>query len=163
MNQRRKEKTVRDLIPSDVLVQPLVGTTREEAITELLNALVIHGVLDLQREKGVRESLLERERVASTGIGNGLAVPHAKSKYAERMGVAVGLSERGIDFGARDGEPARTVILWVCPPKATQEHLALMRALATLAQDPKMTARLAKSRDRKGFLAIVEQVTVERK
>jgi len=55
------------------------------------------------------------------------------------------------------------VILWVCPPKATQEHLALMRGLATLGQDPKMTARLAKSRDRKGFLAVVEKIAVEKK
>ncbi|MHC4547856.1 MAG: PTS sugar transporter subunit IIA [Planctomycetota bacterium] len=156
--RRRDTKTLRGLVPSDVLVQPLKGATREAAIGELLNALVIHGVLDLERETGVREALLQRERVASTGIGNGLAIPHAKSKFAERLGVAVGLSEAGVDFEAHDGEPAHVVVLWICPPRATQEHLALMRGLATLAQDPKMTARLAKCKDRRGFLALVEQI-----
>jgi mannitol/fructose-specific phosphotransferase system IIA component (Ntr-type) len=163
MAERRREKTVRDLIPSDVLVRPLQATTKEEAIAELLNALVIDGVLDLSREASVRDLLLEREKVASTGIGNGMAIPHAKNKFAERLGVAVGISDDGIDFAAHDGQYAHVVVLWICPPKETQAHLALMRALASVAQEEKVMWRLAGCKDKRSFLGILEEIPAEKK
>ena len=160
--QKRKDvKTVRDFVPSDVIVQHLQTTDKAEAIGELLNALVIAGVLPLDKEKMVLEAILERERVASTGIGNGLAMPHGKSKFAERFGVAVGLSEPGIEFGAHDDIPAFIVVLWVCGPKDTKRHLALMRGLATVAKDPNLSGTLAGCRDKKSFLDVLEKVPIE--
>ena len=119
--QRRHHErtTLESLLPSPPLVQTLYCTEKEDAIKELLNALVIDGVLDLSREKSTLEQILEREKVATTAIGRGIAVPHAKSKFAERFGLAIGLSDDGIDFGARDGSPTRVIFLWVCPPAAT--------------------------------------------
>jgi len=160
---RRESTTVKDLVPSDVLVQHLKATTKRAAIQELVNALAIHGVIDLSREREVLDAMLERERVASTGIGNGMAIPHGKNKHADRLGVAVGLSEEGIDFAAHDGQPAHVVVLWICPPAATPEHLALMRALAGVAREPDHTKRLAKARDRRQFLAVLGDIEVETK
>jgi PTS system fructose-specific IIC component len=163
MAERRREKTVRDLLPSDVIVRRLKAETKEEAITELLNALVIDGVLDLSREASVRDSLLQREQVASTGIGNGMAIPHAKNKFAERLGVAVGISDQGLDFGAHDSQYAHVIVLWICPPKETQAHLALMRGLATVAQEEKVMWRLAGCKDKRTFLGFLEDVPAEKK
>jgi mannitol/fructose-specific phosphotransferase system IIA component (Ntr-type) len=160
---RRKEKTLRDLIPTDVIVQLLKADTKNDAIAELLNALVIHGAADLSREGALREAFLERETVASTGIGNGLAIPHIKSKFADKMAVGVGLSERGIDFGAHDGQPARVVVMWICPPAETQTHLALMRGLAAMGREGENIDSLAKARDRRAFLAAAEEISVEPK
>jgi PTS system fructose-specific IIC component len=161
--KRRKGRTVRDVVPSEVSVLDLKATTKEEAITELLNVLVIAGILDLSRETTVRDSILERERVASTGIGNGIAIPHAKSKFADGFGLAVGLSHDGIDFNAYDDIPAFVVALWVCPPAATQEHLALMRGIASIAKDPNVAGTLAGCRDKRGFLDFLEQIAIEEK
>jgi len=163
MAERRREKTVRDLIPSNVQVRLLKASTKEEAITELLNVLVIDGVLDLSREASVRDSLLQREQVASTGIGNGMAIPHAKNKFAERLGVVVGISDQGLDFGAHDDQYAHVIVLWICPPKETQAHLALMRALASVAQEEKVMWRLAGCKDKRTFLGILEEVPAEKK
>jgi len=160
---RRKEPTLKDLIPGDVLVQQLSAETKEQALGELLNALVIHGAADLNREGSLKEAFLEREKVASTGIGNGLAIPHIKSKFAERMAVGVGLSERGIDFGAHDGRPARVIVMWLCPPAETRAHLALMRGLAAMGRDEENVERLAKTRDRRTFLAVADEIGVEPK
>lgn len=160
---RKKEKTLREMIPTDVIVQPLKAATKEEAIAELLNALVIHGAADLTRESALLEAFLEREKVASTGIGNGLAIPHIKNKFAEKMAVAVGVSEAGIDFGAHDSQPARVVVMWICPPAETQTHLALMRGLAAMGRDAGNIERLAKARDRRAFLAAAEETSVEPK
>jgi PTS system fructose-specific IIC component len=160
---RRKEKTLRDLLPSDLLVQSLKGGTKEEAIGELLNALLIHGAADLSREEALREAFLEREKVASTGIGNGLAIPHIKNRFAEKMSVGVGISDRGIDFGAHDSRPATVIVMWICPPAETQAHLALMRGLAAMGRDDDNIDRLSKARDRRAFLAAAEEISVEPK
>jgi PTS system fructose-specific IIC component len=154
---RRKEKTLRDLLPSDLLVQSLKGGTKEEAIGELLNALLIHGAADLSREEALREAFLEREKVASTGIGNGLAIPHIKNRFAEKMSVG------GIDFGAHDSRPATVIVMWICPPAETQAHLALMRGLAAMGRDDDNIDRLSKARDRRAFLAAAEEISVEPK
>jgi mannitol/fructose-specific phosphotransferase system IIA component (Ntr-type) len=160
---RKKEKTLKDLLPTDVLVLPLKAATKEEALAELLNALVIQGAADLSREGALREAFLEREKVASTGIGNGLAIPHIKSKFAEKMTVGVGISEQGIDFGAHDSAPANVIVMWICAPAETQAHLALMRGLAAMGREGDNIERLAKMRDRRAFLAAAEEISVEPK
>lgn len=159
---RRKEKTLRELLPADVIVQPLAATTKDAAIKELLNALVIQGAADLTREGALLEAFLEREKVASTGIGNGLAIPHIKNKFAEKMSVGFGLSEQGIDFGAHDHQPARLIVMWICPPAETQSHLALMRGLAAMGRDDENIDALVKTRDRRALLAAADQISVEK-
>jgi len=157
---RRDRRTLRDLVPSDLLVQRLYCTTKKDAIAELLNGVAIHGVIDISREQETLDAILEREQVASTAIGGGLAMPHAKTKHADRFGVAVGLSEDGIDFAALDGVPVRAVFLWVCQPGHTKEHLSLMRALAATAHDPDSVARIANCRDRKQVLSVLGEIEV---
>ena len=70
--QRRDRKTARELFPDDLLVLPIHAADKREVVTQLLNALVIEGVLPLEREDEVRQSILDREEVASTGIGTGV-------------------------------------------------------------------------------------------
>ncbi|MGQ0615023.1 MAG: PTS sugar transporter subunit IIA [Planctomycetaceae bacterium] len=157
-SKRRDRNSLKDLFPHDLVVQHLRGATKEAVIAELLNALVVAGRVPLEREREVRDTILERERVASTGIGNGLAIPHGKTKHADRLGVAVGLSHQGIDFSSFDGNPVRVVVLAVCPPASSPEHLSLMRALATVAKDPDHAERLADSKDRRELLALLERL-----
>lgn len=137
-------------------MQSLDAPAKEAAIASLLNALAVNGRIPIEREREVLESILQRERVASTGIGNGLAIPHAKSRWADRLGIAVGVSHAGIDFGSIDGQPVRVVVLAVGPPSATAEHLAVMRALATVAKDGKRVQKLAAVRHRRELLAFLE-------
>ena len=160
-NPRRSVRTVKDAVPHDVAVFKLRATTREEAITELLNVLVINGTLPLDKERAVRDAILDREAVASTGIGNGVAIPHAKNKFADRLGLAIGTSDEGIDFGAHDGMDAYVVALWVCPPSATKEHLALMRGIASIAQDINNAGVFQGVRDKRSLLDFLSQFPVE--
>ena len=158
--RRRDRKTVRNLFPDDVIVQALDAETRDAAIAALLNALAVAGRIPIEREREVYETILQRERVATTAIGQGLAIPHGKSKWADRLGIAVGTSHAGIDFAALDGNPVHAVVLALSPPSATAEHLAVMRALATVAKDPRNVKRLAESRDRRELLAFLDSLEV---
>ena len=160
--QRHPEKkTAKDVVPECLGVLAIQGETKQAAITELLNAVVIKGVLDLSRERGVREQILEREKVASTGIGNGVAIPHAKNKFAERFGWILGTSHDGVEFDSHDQMPAFVVALWVCRPGDTKEHLGLMRALAFIAKDANLSGQLAGCKDKRGVEDVLEQVPVE--
>ena len=90
-----------------------------------------------------------------------MAIPHAKNKFADRLGLAIGTSDEGIDFGAHDGMDAYVVALWVCPPSATKEHLALMRGIASIAQDINNAGVFQGVRDKRSLLDFLSQFPVE--
>lgn len=160
---KRREKTVRDLISPDVEVIHLDCQYKDDAIRELLSTLVAQDVIDLEREKELRDAIIQREQVASTGMGNGVALPHGKSKHAKKLGVVVGVSAEGIEFGARDQIPAYVIVLWICEPRQIKEHLALMRGLAGVANDADRAGVLANVRDRRQFLDFLGTIPLEEK
>ncbi|MHC4952249.1 MAG: PTS sugar transporter subunit IIA [Planctomycetota bacterium] len=160
---RKKEKTVRDLVPPDIEVVHVESTSKPDVVRELLSTLVAQDVIDLDREREIRTSILEREKVASTGIGNGVALPHGKSKHAKKLGVTVGLSAQGVEFDAHDQIPAYVIVMWVCEPRQVKEHLALMRGLATVAKDPNRAGELAAVRDRRQFLDFLGTIPLDEK
>ena len=159
--QRRDRKPARELFPDDLLVLPIHAADKREVVTQLLNALVIEGVLPLEREDEVRQSILDREEVASTGIGCGVAIPHTKFKLADRFGVAVGISSEGVDFNAHDEMPARAIFLWVCPPSETPKHLALMRGVAALAKEHDLADKVANCRDKRSLFKVLERIEID--
>ena len=159
--QRDRTQTARDFFPETVLVRRLYVGTKDEAISELINALCIEGVLDLSRENEVLKAIREREKVASTGIGGGIAIPHAKNKFVDRLGIAIGISEDGIDFGAHDNQAVRLVFCWLVPPSETKNHLAMMRTISSIGRDPDHVDMLAHARDRKAFLQSLGEIVIE--
>jgi len=161
-NRFRKEMA-RTAFPDDLVVEHLDVESSSEAITKLLNSLVMAGRIDLGREDEVRKQILDRERVASTGIGLGVAIPHCKTKWADRLGLAVGISQQGLDFRSHDGQSVHVVMLWVCPPGATKEHLALMRTVASIARDPDAAEGVRRSKDRLGLLQFLDTVEMPEK
>ena len=160
---RPERRTMREFFPDDLVVQFIDRADRGQAIADLLNALVMAGRLDLSREREVRDQIRERESVASTGIGCGVAIPHSKTKHADRLGLAVGISSEGIDFSSHDGQRVKVVMLWICPPSATKEHLGLMRAIASIARDPDQAEGLAKCRDRLSLLNYLDTIDAPEK
>jgi nitrogen PTS system EIIA component len=90
----------------------------------------------------VFERLLERERLGSTGLGHGIALPHARVKEVkEALGAFVSTLE-GVDYDAMDGEPVDLAFALLVPESATEEHLQLLAQLAGLFNDPRVRKRL---------------------
>ena len=93
----------------------------------------------------VFEHLLERERLGSTGLGHGIALPHARMKdVGEVVGAFVQIV-RGVDYDAADGEPVDLAFALLVPEAANEEHLRLLAHLASLFSDPNMRVRLRES------------------
>ena len=103
--------TLMDILSAKSVIVDLKGETKEEIIEELVDALEVGEVIT-NRDK-VLQAVLEREKIMSTGIGDGIAIPHGKSDAVARLAAALGTQKRGVDFEALDGEPAYVFFLLV--------------------------------------------------
>ncbi len=138
------EKLRRILNPHKVVLN-LAAQRNFDAIRELVAALwQDEVVLD---QKHLLAALIQREKQASTGIGKGVAVPHAHEDGIQRQLLAIGISQAGIDFGAPDGQPVHIVALLVTPRKHQKQHMALLAALSQRLQQEAVRQRLLQAGD----------------
>ena len=114
------------------MIPELAATTREDALREMVAALIKAGAIRADAQEAVVAALVKREQTGSTGIGNGVAVPHAKHDAVDRVVGNVGWSTRGLDFAAIDGHPVHLVILVVFPP---DHGGAYLRALEEISRE----------------------------
>lgn len=108
----------------------MAASTKQAAITELLDMLDSAGVLSNRAE--AERVVFERERRMSTGLENGVAIPHGKTDAVDRLLVAVGTKPEGIDFDCADGKPARFLILTLSPASGTGPHIRFMAEVSRL-------------------------------
>lgn len=114
------------LRPEDILYRPLF-TTKETLLHELVNRLNIFD--DVQKDQ-LYQAILYREHIMSTGVGNGVAIPHAKIEYIDKQVLSIAILEHGIDFNAIDGEPVSLVFLVVGSQQQPKFHLRLLSHLS---------------------------------
>ena len=133
-----------DHLTADNILIPLTATTREGAIRELIAA----AAFDRARlsDESVCRLVLERESQVSTGIGNGVAVPHAKFDRADDISIVLGVSDQGIDFNSTDGKPVTLLFLLLPNRSATRVHLELLREAALLARSAELIRLLHQCR-----------------
>lgn len=120
-----------DLISEDVIRVPIQATSKSAVIRELLDVLADTGkVSDVER---AYNALLERESKGSTGLGDGIAVPHAKTDAVQTLTVALGIAPNGVDFAALDGQPSRLFFLLLAPPDQAGPHIEALAEIARLS------------------------------
>ena len=118
-----------DIIVTESVIPDLEATTRDEAIAELVQALADAGAITKRTVKDAIVAVLARERQATTGIGKGIALPHAKIKSVKKVVGTIGRSTKGIDFNALDSKPVYIVILLLSNPDDPDEHLQAMETI----------------------------------
>ena len=145
-----------DIIVQDAIVPQLASTTRDEAIAELIGALAQAGTIDADSVQDVTAALLAREAQATTGIGNGVAFPHARIKGVKAPVGAIGCSAEGIDFDSLDGQPVNMVVLVLSNPEDPGEHLEAMEAVFRHVQREAFRNELRACQTREEIIALVE-------
>ena len=123
-----------DLISPEVVKVPLAARTKDEALRELARVLLDAG--KIRELESVCDALLAREALGSTGLEQGIAVPHAKTRAVSKLTAAIGISPRGIDFQAIDGQPSRLFFLLLAPPDQSGPHIQALAEIARLAKSP---------------------------
>ena len=141
-----------DLVSPNAIIPALKVNGKKQALQEIAaKAAVLTG----QSEKAILEILLQREKLGSTGVGNGVAIPHGKlAKLAQVFGLFARL-ERPIDFEALDGQPVDLMFLLLAPEGAGADHLKALARVARLLRDPEIARRLRESSDADALYAVL--------
>lgn len=109
---------------------------KDDALREIVGHLQEGGELPPKIARQVLESLVAREKMGSTGIGNGIAIPHVKLKGGpEETLVAVARSEAGVDFASIDGEKVRVLFMVISNEDRAEDHLAILKTISSLVRD----------------------------
>ena len=129
-----------DLLNPAAIVPNLQAADKSTALEELADAIVgVENGLDRQEVIGV---LQERERLGSTGIGEGVAIPHGKLKDIDKLLVSFGRSEGGVEFDSMDGKPARLFFLLLAPEESVGIHLKTLARISKLLKSSSVRRRL---------------------
>lgn len=144
-----------ELLSSLRVKVPLEATTKDEVLTELVDVLAADGAV-IDRDEALRV-VRERERVLSTGIGNGVALPHGKSDTCEALAMAAGVTREPLEFDALDEEPVRLVFLLVGPETAAGLHIKALSRISRLVRQPELRERLLSAPDRQAFLDVLRE------
>ncbi|MCG3180881.1 MAG: PTS system fructose-specific EIIABC component [Phycisphaerae bacterium] len=118
-----------DFISTKAIIADLTATDRDGAIAELVQSLADAGDVPRSKVDELIEAVLERERVATTGMGKGVAMPHAKHAAVKKVTATIGRSAEGIDFNALDQAPVYSVVLLLSPPDQPEQHLQAMETI----------------------------------
>ncbi len=112
-----------EFVVKEAILADLSPTDKEEVIREMVGSLETHGAIRAEDEQEVISAILKREELGSTGIGNGVAVPHAKHPAVDELVATVAISRNGVDFSSLDGEPVFILFLLISPLDRPGDHL----------------------------------------
>jgi nitrogen PTS system EIIA component len=132
-----------DLVALNAVVPALKVNSKKQALQELAaRAAELSG----EDERAIFEILLQREKLGSTAVGNGVAIPHGKLPKLPRLFGLFARLDRPIDFEALDGQPVDLIFLLLAPEGAGADHLKALARVARLLRDPAIAAKLRESR-----------------
>lgn len=120
-----------DFVVNDAIQCDLKATSKEAAVREIVESMTRAGSLRADEAESVVAAIMKREELGSTGIGNGVAVPHTKHPSVDRMVGTVAISKTGLDFQSIDREKVDILFLLVSPPDRPGDHL---RALENISR-----------------------------
>jgi len=119
-----------DLLQINYIKYPLTASNKVDVIKELLTLFSENNLIDNREE--VLKAVLEREKILSTGLGNGVAIPHCKTNSVEEFSVALGIHPKGVDFQSLDHKPAHIVFLLLGPENKPGFHIRLLSRISRI-------------------------------
>ena len=130
---------------------------KDAVIQELVECLAKAGSIKAKDVGPLVQTLLERESLGSTGIGQGVAIPHGKSDRVSKLVSAFALSAQGVDFDALDGEPVYVFCLLVAPENSAGPHLKALARISRLLKDRHFRESLRKAKDEKTLIKLIRE------
>jgi len=127
-------------LSTDTVTLDLKGNTKEEIIEELIDLLATAGKVH-NRNDAVK-AVLERENKMSTGMQNGIAIPHGKTDKVDHLVAAVGIKKEGVDFGSMDGKPSRIFVITLSPDSRTGPHIQFLAEISRKLSNPVICERI---------------------
>lgn len=144
-----------DLLDAERVRVPLAASDKDALLRELVEVLM--GPASRDRADEVLRAVVEREAVLSTGIGGGVAIPHAKTDAVQSLSIAAGRTGTGIDYDALDGEPVRLCFLLIGPESDAGAHVKALSRIARVVRRESVRERLVQAADAAEFLRVLDE------
>jgi len=146
---------IADLVDASLLNANLVSSDKEGVFSEIVNAL--YESKKIQDKNAAMSVLLEREKHGTTGIGNGVAVPHARLEALSEAVLYVGISKHDIDFSSLDGNPVRIIVLLLSPVSDIGTSLKILANIARMISDRYFTNQMMQASSNEELYNILKQ------
>lgn len=146
---------INDLISESQICTDIEGNTKKEAISKLVDILDNSG--KLYNKTDFLKDVIKREESISTGIGNGIGIPHGKSAAVKQVSLALGICKKGIDFDSFDGEPVHIIFLIAAPQDADDLHLRILSTLSRKLMHEEFREALKKAKISKEIMNILHE------
>ena len=143
-----------DLMVPEVVKTPLVSKDKTDVLRELVQILKDAGRID--DFDAVLQAVQERERKQSTGLEEGIAVPHGKTTAVSRLQLALGIAPQGIDFGSLDNQPTKLFFLLVAAPDQSGPHVQALAEVAKLSRSKAFCRALIAAEDSQQVVELIK-------
>ncbi len=141
-----------DIVAPQAIIPALKINSKKQALAEIAaRAAVLSG----QNERTILDILVQREKLGSTGVGQGVAIPHGKLPKLERLFGLFARLERPVDFESLDGQPVDLIFLLLAPEGAGADHLKALAKVARALRDPEIARKLRQSRDADALYVVI--------
>ena len=131
----------------------LRGNDKEEVLAEMVDLLAASG--HIRDKEAVLKAVTDRERRMSTGMQNGIAIPHGKTDSVDCLVAALGIKREGIDFGALDGQPSTIFVMTVSPDSRTGPHIQFLAEVSRPLNDASVRAKILSAASREEVLKLL--------
>ncbi|HDR4723318.1 PTS sugar transporter subunit IIA [Bacillus cereus group sp. Sample62] len=146
---------ITELLKRDTVIMNLTASNKEAVIDELVEKL--DGANRLNSKSEFKEAILKRESQSTTGIGEGIAIPHAKTKAVKQPAICFGRSVSGINYESLDGQPAHVFFMIAASEGANNTHLETLSRLSTLLMDEGFRKQLLEAKDEEELLRLFDE------
>jgi PTS system nitrogen regulatory IIA component len=144
-----------DILDGDLIISDLSAENKKDVLQEL-TAVLAKKRGNIEQDALV-EVLLEREKLGSTGIGDGVAIPHGKLKKLDRIIASFGRSLKGLDFQSMDGKPTHLFFLLVAPENSGGAHLKALARISRLLKDASFRKRLLEAKSKENIFRVIAE------
>ncbi|OYD16860.1 PTS fructose transporter subunit IIA [candidate division WOR-3 bacterium JGI_Cruoil_03_51_56] len=146
---------ITELLRKETILLEVHAKEKVEVIHELVRPLLDKGTIT--DEKEFFAAILRRENLESTGIGQGIAIPHARTKAVKKTALALGRSDQGVDFNSLDGNPCHLIFLIAAPEDKKTEYIMTLARISKLLRKDEVRIGLNKAKTREDILNVLTQ------
>lgn len=151
---------ITDLLKKEGIELNGPSASKAETIDRMVDLMAATG--NLKDKQGYKKAVLKREEEGTTGIGEGIAIPHGKTAAVKEAGLAAMVCKNGTEYDAMDGQPANLLFMIAVPDNSNDTHLQLLSRLSMMLMDEDFRKKLVASTDKDAFLKLIDQKETEK-